>query len=101
MSIGYNGTASGEDNCCEDENFATKPSVIHAEDNAMRKLEDDLPSMRDASMFVTTAPCLNCAHMIVERGFKSVYYRNQYRTIEGLRYLTDNGIDVQHLQETE
>ena len=90
VSIGYNGTPSGEDNVCEIDGI-TKPSVIHAEDNALRKLGYQAHGM---SMFVTTAPCVHCAQMIIPSGITAVYYDDVYRNTLGLDLLQQHGIEV-------
>lgn len=94
VSIGYNGTPSGHDNCCEDEDFNTKSNVIHAEANALRKIRDAY----GCTVFVTTAPCLSCAKLLVEAGIDRVYYSDIYRSTEGLFYLNDNGVFVERLE---
>lgn len=97
ISIGYNGTPPGHDNCCEDDQGATKPEVIHAEHNAIKKLEQSPETGDGATLFVTTAPCLPCAEMIRKSGIRHVCYDEMYRTDEGIRYLRERGIVVEHL----
>lgn len=94
ISIGYNGTPSGWDNNCEDESFKTKPEVIHAEANAIAKLARSSESGLNADMFVTHAPCMECAKLIFTAGIKSVYYRNQYRNTDGIEFLQKCGVEV-------
>lgn len=92
ISIGYNGTPPGEDNCCE-EDGRTKPNVIHAEDNAMRKCSRfDLCC---SSLFVTMAPCIECAKKILSSGITNVYYKDIYRSLDGLYLLEANGIQTE------
>lgn len=98
ISIGYNGTPSGWDNNCEDEFFKTKPEVIHAEANAIAKLARSSESGLNADMFITHAPCIDCAKLIFTAGIKSVYYRNQYRNTDGLEFLSKCGVEVNHEQ---
>lgn len=95
ISIGYNGTPAGEDNCCE-EDGKTKANVIHAEDNALRKLSHF--DATNSSLFVTTAPCLECAKKIKQYAIKEVYYQEVYTSTLGIKYLTDNGINVERLE---
>ena len=78
LSIGYNGTPSGWDNCCE-ENGKTKPEVLHAEANAITKLAKSNESGDGASIFVTHSPCIECAKLIYQSGIATVYYKNNYR----------------------
>lgn len=104
ISIGYNGMPSGWDNNCEDEIpditgdnefvLRTKPEVLHAETNAIAKLAKSTESGDDATLFVTHAPCLDCAKLVYQTGINSVYYRNSYRNQEGLNFLEKAGVKV-------
>lgn len=105
ISIGYNGMPSGWSNECEEniliheENNVftttkTKPEVLHAETNAIAKLARSNESGLDADMFVTHAPCLECAKLIYQSGIKSVYYRNAYRNTDGVEFLNKSNIGV-------
>lgn len=102
ISFGYNGMPSGWDNNCEyadyyeDGDFVikTKPEVIHAEANAICKLARQGNSGQDSTMFLTHAPCVECAKMIVQAGIKSVYWKNSYRDTKGLDLLHKAGIDT-------
>jgi len=97
IAIGYNGTPSGDDNCCELDSGSTKPTVIHAEDNALRKLTKGSESAKDAIAFVTTAPCSLCAPRLVDAGVKAVYYVDLYRCEEGIKYLESKGVTTTQL----
>lgn len=99
ISIGYNGTPSGWDNKCEDENGQTKPEVIHAEANAVLKLAASNESGKDASIFITHAPCINCAKLILVSGINSVYYRNSYRDDSGVHFLRRSGLFIEKVEE--
>jgi dCMP deaminase len=102
ISIGYNGMPSGWDNDCEDAvqhsddtvTLKTKPEVLHAETNAIAKLAKSNESGLDASLFVTHAPCMDCAKLIYQSGISTVYYRNSYRESTGLDFLTKSGVWV-------
>lgn len=102
-SIGYNGTPSGWDNNCEEwiedgdlgSGWKTKPEVIHAEANAISKLAKSSDSGEGASIFVTHAPCVECAKLIYGAGIKHVYYRNSYRNEEGLNFLVKCNIETE------
>ncbi len=87
ISIGYNGMPAGWTNVCEDENFKTKDEVIHAEANAILKLAKSNDGGDGASLFCTHAPCVQCAKLIYGAGINSVYYRNQYRNDDGIKFL--------------
>lgn len=100
ISIGYNGTPSGWDNCCEDEDGKTKPEVIHAEANAITKLASSNESGKDAEMFITHAPCMECSKLIYGAGIRSVYYRNQYRDDSGIAFLRSCGVSIESLENT-
>ena len=91
IGIGYNGMPSGWTNDCEIElgngETKTKPEVLHAETNAIAKIARSTNSSDGAALFVTHAPCLDCAKIIHQAGINSVYYRNTYRSTEGVEFL--------------
>lgn len=95
IGIGYNGMPSGWDNNCENEVYiddfhiemTTKPEVIHAEANALAKVTRSTNSSEGAHLFVTHAPCLDCAKQIYQAGVSHVYYRNPYKSEVGLEFL--------------
>ena len=91
ISIGYNGTPSGDDNCCEKDNV-TISTVIHAESNAISKLARSQESSEAASMFITHAPCLECAKLIYQSGIKEVFYEKVYRDSTGVLFLQAHNI---------
>lgn len=99
IAIGYNGTPPDEDNCCEDEYGATKPSTIHAEDNALRKLTRSTESGIGSIMFLTCAPCVICAPRIVAAGIVKVYYDDGYHNEDGINYLKSRGVEVEQYKE--
>jgi dCMP deaminase len=86
ISIGYNGMPAGWDNTCEIDGV-TRPEVLHAETNAIAKLAKSTESGKDATMFVTCAPCLDCAKLIYQSGITEVYYAEDYRSDEGVKFL--------------
>ncbi len=117
ISIGYNGMPSGWDNNCEDKIYCddgdcseqllpkeadqwmryklvTKPEVLHAETNAIAKLAKSTESGDGASLFVTHAPCLDCAKLVFQSGISSVYYRNSYRDSKGVEFLERAGVKI-------
>lgn len=97
ISIGYNGTPSGWDNVCEDDNNKTKSEVIHAEANAIAKLARTNESGLDSEMFITHAPCIECAKLIYTAGIKKVYFRNNYRDTSGLDFLIKCNLTVEKI----
>ena len=117
VSIGYNGMPAGWDNNCEYEveefqteygvgsklvktgELKTKPEVLHAETNAIAKLAKSTESGLNATMFVTHSPCLDCAKLIFQSGINSVFYRNAYRSEDGIQFLTKSGITVTQVKK--
>lgn len=95
ISDGYNGTPSGFENNCEDENGVTKPYVLHAEANAITKVAKSGNSSLGATLYVTAAPCLECAKLIIQAGIKRVVYRDEYRLTDGVDLLRRAGIEVE------
>ena len=93
ISIGYNGMPSGWDNVCEHED-KTKPEVLHAESNAIAKLAKSSESGDGASIFVTHAPCIDCAKLIYQSGIAAVYYKNDYRSIQGIEFLVKSNVRI-------
>ena len=79
ISDGYNGTPSGFENICEDNNGVTKPYVLHAEANAITKIARSGNSSDGATMYVTASPCIECAKLIIQSGIKRVVYSEKYR----------------------
>ena len=94
ISDGYNGTPSGFENICEDENNKTKPYVLHAEANAMTKVAKSNNSSENATLYVTTSPCLECAKLIIQSGIRRVVYCEKYRIVDGLQLLERAGIEI-------
>ena len=94
ISIGYNGMPSGWDNCCEDEHNKTKPEVLHAEANAITKLAKSNESGDGATLFCTHQPCIDCAKLIYQSGIARVYYKNDYRSTQGIEFLNQSSIEV-------
>ena len=95
ISDGYNGTPSGFENVCEDENGVTKPYVLHAEANAITKVAKSGNSSLGATLYVTAAPCLECSKLIIQAGINRVVYRDDYRLTDGVDLLRAAGIEVE------
>ena len=95
ISDGYNGTPSGFENNCEDENGVTKPYVLHAEANAITKVAKSGNSSQDATLYVTAAPCIECSKLIIQAGIKRVVYKDEYRLMDGVELLLKAGIEVE------
>ncbi len=94
ISDGYNGTPSGFENVCEDENGVTKPYVLHAEANAITKVARSGNSSEGATLYITDSPCMECAKLIIQAGIARVVYRNEYRILDGVDLLRRAGIRV-------
>ena len=98
ISDGYNGTPSGFENVCEDENNVTKPYVLHAEANAITKIARSGNSSEGATMYVTASPCIECAKLIIQSGIRRVVYSEKYRLEDRIRLLERAGIEVCYLE---
>lgn len=94
ISDGYNGTPSGFENVCEDENNVTVPYVLHAEANAITKIARSNNNSEGSTLYVTDSPCIECAKLIIQAGIKRVVYARQYRLDDGLQLLKKAGIEV-------
>ena len=97
ISDGYNGTPSGFENICEDENGVTKPYVLHAEANAISKIAKSGNSSEGATLYVTASPCVECAKLIIQAGIRRVVYRDEYRITDGIDLLRRAGIEVEKI----
>jgi len=94
ISDGYNGTPSGFENVCEDENDITKPYVLHAEANAITKVAASNNNSKGATIYITSSPCIECAKLIIQAGIKRVVYSDKYHTEEGINLLKRAGIAI-------
>ena len=99
ISDGYNGTPSGFENVCEDNNGITKPYVLHAEANAITKLARSSNNSEGATIYITASPCIECAKLIIQAGIKRVVYGEKYRLTDGIELLERAGIEVVYLGE--
>ncbi len=98
ISDGYNGTPSGFENVCEDENGVTKPYVLHAEANAITKVARSGNSAAGATLYVTASPCMECSKLIIQSGISRVVYADEYRLDDGIKLLRRAGIEVEKLE---
>ena len=101
ISDGYNGTPSGFENICEDDNNVTKPYVLHAEANAITKIARSNNSSDGATMYVTASPCIDCAKLIIQAGIIRVVYSEHYRLEDGIELLKRAGIEVVFVDTSE
>ena len=97
ISDGYNGTPSGFENICEEENGITKPYVLHAEANAITKLARSGNNSDGSTLYVTASPCIECAKLIIQAGIKRVVYGEKYRLTEGIDLLRRANIEIEFL----
>ncbi|KAA6330706.1 dCMP deaminase [termite gut metagenome] len=97
ISDGYNGTPSGFENICEDENNVTKPYVLHAEANAITKIARSSNSSEGATLYATASPCMECAKLIIQAGIIRIVYSETYRLEDGIDLLRRAGIEVVYL----
>ena len=96
ISDGYNGTPSGFENICE-ENNVTKPYVLHAEANAITKLARSSNNSEGSTLYVTASPCIECSKLIIQSGIKRVVYKDAYRLQDGPDLLKKAGIEVEQV----
>ena len=101
ISDGYNGTPSGFEHNCEDEEGLTKWYVLHAEANAISKVARSTQSCENATLYITLSPCRECSKLIHQSGIKRVVYQNGYRDTSGLDFLEKAGIEVLQIEELE
>lgn len=97
ISDGFNGTPSGFENICEDENGQTKSYVLHAEANAITKVARTNNSSDNATLYVTTSPCIECSKLIIQAGIKRVVFSELYRMKDGIELLERSGIECEHI----
>ncbi len=98
ISDGYNGTPSGFENNCEDENNKTFPYVLHAEANAITKVAKSNNSSNEATLYVTSSPCLECSKLIIQAGIKRVVFYDNYRLEDGIDLLKRAHIEVVQIE---
>lgn len=113
LAVGYNGTPSGHDNTCEDEEeymgrdykahtrLVTRPEVLHAESNAISKCARSVNSSEGATIYTTTAPCLECAKLIIQSGIVEVVYEDEYGKPDGVNLLLKNHTRVRKIESDE
>lgn len=101
ISDGFNGTPSGFDNCCEDEEGLTKWEVLHAEANAILKVAASTQSANGATLYITLSPCTQCSKLIHQAGIKRIVYAKAYRDTSGIDFLEKAGVEIKHLPYEE
>ncbi len=101
ISDGFNGTPSGFDNVCEDQDGVTFPYVLHAEANAITKVARSNNSSLGSTLYVTTSPCMECSKLIIQAGITRVVFSELYRMSDGLKLLQEAGVETVHLPLAE
>jgi dCMP deaminase len=101
ISDGYNGTPSGFENCCEDNDGLTHWYVLHAEANAILKVAHSTQSCENATLYITLSPCKECSKLIHQSGIKRVVYQKGYRDTSGIDFLTKAGVAVDQIEDLE
>lgn len=96
ISDGYNGTPSGFENVCEDEDHLTKPYVLHAEANVITKIARSNNNSDGSTLYVTDSPCVECSKLIIQAGIRRVVYAREYRLTDGIELLRRAGIEVEY-----
>ena len=97
ISDGFNGTPTGFDNCCENEEGVTKWEVLHAEANAILKVASSTQSAKNSTLYITLSPCTQCSKLIHQAGIKRVVYAKSYKDSSGLDFLEKAGVDIKYL----
>ncbi|MCG2430031.1 deoxycytidylate deaminase [Aequorivita xiaoshiensis] len=101
ISDGYNGTPTGFENCCEDDEGLTKWYVLHAEANAILKVASSTQSCEGATLYITMSPCKECSKLVHQAGITRVVYLNEYKDNAGIAFLEKAGISIQHISDLE
>ena len=99
ISDGYNGTPSGFENCCEDENGKTKWYVLHAEANAILKTASSTHNCKNSVLYLTLSPCKDCSKLIHQAGIKRLVYLKKYSDTSGIKFLKEAGVEVVKFDE--
>jgi dCMP deaminase len=98
ISDGYNGTPTGFENICEDDENYTKWYVLHAEANAIMKVSASTQSSKGATLYITLSPCRECSKLIFQSGIKRLVYNKEYKDTSGVDFLKKSGIDITYIQ---
>ena len=99
ISDGYNGTQTGFENICEDDENYTKWYVLHAEANAIMKVAASTQSSLGATLYITLSPCKECSKLIFQSGIKRVVYNKAYKDLSGVEFLKKAGIETTHVKD--
>lgn len=101
ISDGFNGTPTGFENCCEDDEGYTKWYVLHAEANAILKVAGSTQSCEGATLYLTLSPCKECSKLVHQAGIKRLVYLKGYKDDDGLAFLEKAGVEVTHIEDVD
>lgn len=101
ISDGFNGTPTGFENPCEDEEGYTKWYVLHAEANAISKVASSTQSCKGATLYITLSPCKECSKLIHQAGIKRIVYQVKYKDDSGLKFLEKAGVEIEQILDLE
>ena len=101
ISDGFNGTPSGFENNCEDEDNVSKPYVLHAEANAITKVARSTQTCENATLYITLSPCKECSKLILQAGIKKLVYVDHYKDDDGIKFLKNHGIEILQVPDDE
>lgn len=101
ISDGYNGTPTGFENKCEDEEGATKWFVLHAEANAILKVASSTQACQGATLYITMSPCKECSKLVHQAGITRIVYINEYKDNEGIAFLEKAGVSIEHISDLD
>jgi len=99
ISDGFNGTPSGFDNCCEDENGETRWYVLHAEANAILKVAKSTHNCHGATLYMTLSPCKDCSKLVVQSGINRIVFIDGYKDQSGVEFLKEAGIEIEQIED--
>ena len=99
ISDGFNGSPTGFENCCEDDEGNTKWYVLHAEANAISKVASSTQSCKNSTLYITLSPCKECSKLIHQSGIKRIVYAEKYKDTSGLDFLEKAGVELTHLKK--
>jgi dCMP deaminase len=99
ISDGYNGTPSGFDNCCENDNGETHWYVLHAEANAILKVAKSNHNCQDATLYMTLSPCKDCSKLVIQSGIKRIVFIDAYKDQSGVEILQEAGVEIVQIED--
>ncbi|MEZ4777900.1 MAG: dCMP deaminase family protein [Flavobacteriaceae bacterium] len=101
ISDGYNGTPTGFENICEDDDGYTKWYVLHAEANAISKVASSTQSCKGGTLYITMSPCQQCSKLIHQTGISRLVYHEAYKDDSGIKFLQKAGVEITHIPQLD